>query len=115
MDNLQFQLGHCLAPEDNSMREEGGFAVIKEAIEKLGKKHEEHIQVYGEGNERRLTGLHETASIDTFSWGVANRGASIRVPRDTEKDGKGYLEDRRPASNIDPYAVTAKIVDTTCL
>jgi len=97
------------------MREEGGFAVIKEAIEKLGKKHEEHIQVYGEGNERRLTGLHETASIDTFSWGVANRGASIRVPRDTEKDGKGYLEDRRPASNIDPYAVTAKIVDTTCL
>ncbi|KAF9682040.1 hypothetical protein SADUNF_Sadunf05G0066800 [Salix dunnii] len=86
-----------------SMRNEGGIAVIKKAIEKLGLRHKEHIAAYGEGNERRLTGRHETADIHTFSWGVANRGASIRVGRDTEKEGKGYFEDRRPASNMDPY------------
>ncbi|KAK6146123.1 hypothetical protein DH2020_019992 [Rehmannia glutinosa] len=90
-----------------SMREEGGFEVIKKAILNLSLRHKDHISAYGEGNERRLTGKHETASIDTFSWGVANRGCSIRVGRDTEKNGKGYLEDRRPASNMDPYVVTS--------
>ncbi|CAN0164248.1 unnamed protein product, partial [Discosporangium mesarthrocarpum] len=60
------------------MRKEGGYGAIIEAIEKLGEKHAEHIAAYGEGNERRLTGRHETASIDKFSYGVANRGASIR-------------------------------------
>jgi len=98
-----------------AMREEGGYEVIKQAIEKMSKKHMEHIRVYGEGNERRLTGHHETAPIDKFSWGVANRGCSIRVPRQTEREGKGYLEDRRPASNSDPYTVTAKVFETTCL
>merc|ERR1711985_86367 len=78
-------------------------------------KHEEHIKVYGEGNERRLTGAHETAPITKFSYGVANRGASIRIPRDTEKDKCGYFEDRRPASNMDPHVVTAKIFETSCL
>merc|ERR1711904_311341 len=97
------------------MREAGGYAKIIAAIEKLGKKHEEHIAAYGEGNERRLTGAHETAAIDKFSYGVANRGASIRIPRDTEKAQYGYFEDRRPASNCDPYIVTSKIFDTTCL
>ncbi|KAE8685446.1 Glutamine synthetase cytosolic isozyme 2 [Hibiscus syriacus] len=86
-----------------SMRSDGGYEVIKTAIEKLGLRHKEHISAYGEGNERRLTGRHETADINTFLWGVANRGASIRVGRDTEKSGKGYFEDRRPASNMDPY------------
>ena len=63
-------------------------------------------------NEQRLTGHHETQHIDTFSWGVANRGASIRVPNDVEQnDWKGYLEDRRPASNCDPYKVAALIVE----
>jgi len=95
------------------MREPGGYAKIIAAIEKLGKKHEEHIAAYGEGNERRLTGAHETASIDKFSYGVANRGASIRIPRTSEADGFGYFEDRRPASNMDPYVVTAKIFNTT--
>ena len=71
--------------------------------------------MYGEGNERRLTGKHETADIHTFSWGVANRGASIRVGRETEKNGCGYLEDRRPASNMDPYVVTGKIMETCVL
>jgi glutamine synthetase len=97
------------------MREAGGYAKIIAAIEKLGKKHEEHIAAYGEGNERRLTGAHETASIDKFSYGVANRGASIRIPRTSEADGFGYFEDRRPASNMDPYVVTSKIFKTTIL
>ncbi|EMS46544.1 Glutamine synthetase cytosolic isozyme 1-2 [Triticum urartu] len=98
-----------------SMREAGGYGVIKTAIEKLGKRHAQHIAAYGEGNERRLTGHHETADINTFKWGVADRGASIRVGRDTEKDGKGYFEDRRPASNMDPYVVTSMIAETTLL
>jgi len=98
-----------------AMREEGGYKIILEAIEKLSKKHDEHIALYGEGNEKRLTGKHETASIKTFLYGVANRGASIRIPRDTERENKGYFEDRRPASNCDPYVVTSKIFETTCL
>jgi len=98
-----------------AMREDGGYAVILEAIEKLSKKHKEHIDVYGVDNHQRLTGKHETASMDKFSFGVANRGASIRIPRETEKNQKGYFEDRRPASNIDPYIVTSRIVKTTIL
>ncbi|KAL9316380.1 hypothetical protein ACSQ67_017381 [Phaseolus vulgaris] len=98
-----------------SMRNDGGYEVIKKAITKLEKRHKEHIAAYGEGNERRLTGKHETADINTFIWGVANRGASIRVGRDTEKAGKGYFEDRRPASNMDPYVVTSMIAETTLL
>lgn len=98
-----------------AMREDGGYKVIIEAIEKLAKKHQEHVACYGEGNERRLTGRHETAPISKFSYGVANRGASVRIPRAAEKDGKGYFEDRRPAANMDPYKVTAKIAQTTIL
>ena len=79
------------------MRKEGGYDVIESAIRKLGAKHGEHIAAYGEGNERRLTGKHETADINTFSYGVANRGCSIRIPRSTDADGYGYLEDRRPS------------------
>ncbi|KAM7267359.1 hypothetical protein ACFE04_009525 [Oxalis oulophora] len=98
-----------------SMRSEGGYEVIKKAIEKLGFRHKEHIAAYGEGNEQRLTGENETADIKTFTWGVANRGVSVRVGKDTEKKGKGYLEDRRPASNMDPYVVTSMIAETTLL
>jgi len=94
------------------MREDGGIKEIYKAIYKLGAKHLEHIAVYGEGNDLRLTGKHETASINQFLYGVANRGASIRIGRDTEEDGKGYFEDRRPASNADPYVVTGKIMET---
>jgi glutamine synthetase len=96
-------------------REEGGFKVIEEMMKKLEKKHNEHIAVYGKGNERRLTGHHETAPINKFSYGVANRGCSIRIPRTTSQQKKGYFEDRRPASNMDPYVVTAKIAETTIL
>ncbi|KAL3810724.1 hypothetical protein ACHAXA_008497 [Cyclostephanos tholiformis] len=95
-----------------SMREPGGIEVIKKAIYKLGARHQEHIAVYGEGNELRLTGKFETASIDKFSFGVANRGASVRIGRDTEAEGCGYFEDRRPSSNADPYLVTGKIMAT---
>jgi len=98
-----------------AMREDGGFDAILKAVEKLEKKHDDHIAVYGEGNHRRLTGHHETAPITQFSYGVANRGASIRIPRQAKLEGKGYMEDRRPASNMDPYVVTAKIVQTTVL
>ena len=97
------------------MREEGGYQVILTAIEKLSMKHDEHISVYGAGNEERLTGLHETAHISKFTYGVANRGASIRIPRDTERDRKGYFEDRRPSSECDPYLVTSKLFETCCL
>lgn len=94
------------------MREEGGLEDIKQAIYKLGAKHDEHIAIYGEGNDLRLTGAYETADINTFCYGVANRGASVRIGRDTEAEGKGYFEDRRPSSNADPYLVTGKIFDT---
>jgi glutamine synthetase len=73
----------------------------------------EHIEVYGADNEKRLTGKHETQSIDKFSYGVSDRGASIRIPIATVEGGwKGWLEDRRPASNADPYKVAARIVKT---
>ncbi|CAI0449611.1 unnamed protein product [Linum tenue] len=92
-----------------------GYELIKKAIHKLQLRHADHIAAYGEGNERRLTGGHETAEINTFSWGVADRGASIRVGRKTEKEGRGYFEDRRPSSNMDPYVVTSMIAHTTLL
>ena len=95
------------------MREEGGYPIIIDAIEKLEKNHLKHMKVYGEGNEKRMSGKHETSSYNNFTWGVANRGASIRIPRNTEKDGKGYLEDRRPSANLDPYLVTSIIFETT--
>lgn len=97
------------------MRADGGLKYIHEAIEKLSKRHAEHIAVYGEHNTLRLTGHHETAKITEFRAGVADRGASIRIPSGTAKDGKGYMEDRRPASNIDPYTVSSRICLTTCL
>jgi len=101
------------------MRQKGGIKYIEEAIDKLSKNHSRHIRAYdprgGKDNERRLTGRHETSSIHDFSAGVANRGASIRIPRQVGEDGCGYLEDRRPSSNSDPYAVTEIIVRTTIL
>jgi glutamine synthetase len=101
------------------MRQPGGIAEIERAIEKLQKKHAEHIRAYdpreGKDNERRLTGHFETSSISDFSAGVANRGASVRIPRHCGENKCGYLEDRRPSSNCDPYRVTEMIVLTTVL
>lgn len=94
----------------NKMREEGGIIYIMEGINNLGEKHLESMKIYGLHNEERLTGKHETSSFKDFSYGVANRGASVRIPRDTQKNGCGYFEDRRPSSNMDPYLVTSSIV-----
>ncbi|XP_077483767.1 glutamine synthetase 2 cytoplasmic-like [Amblyomma americanum] len=100
------------------MRQPGGLRHIEQAIEQLSLKHRLHISSYdprgGRDNERRLTGKHETSSIDDFSSGVADRGASVRIPRQVFEDRCGYLEDRRPASNCDPYSVAAAIVATVC-
>ena len=82
---------------------------------KLEKMHKEHIALYGEGNEKRLTGLHETSNMNSFNFKVRSRGCSVRIPVYTEQRGFGYFEDRRPASNIDPYLVSAAMVDTICL
>jgi glutamine synthetase len=97
------------------MRAEGGMKHIEAAMEKLASRHKEHMLVYGEGNDARMTGLHETASYDAFTWGIANRGASCRVNRACAVEGKGYFEDRRPASNADPYQVTGIITETVRL
>jgi len=96
------------------MREAGDEAVFTKVCEEFGKNIERHMSVYGAYNDQRLTGLHETQSIDQFSYGVSDRGASIRIPIGTVEDGwKGRLEDRRTASNADPYKVAAANVKTT--
>lgn len=97
-----------------AMRNDDGMDAIKTAINKLSKKHSEHMSVYGQGNERRLTGMQETSDINTFTYGDCNRSSSIRIPINVKMEGKGYLEDRRPASNIDPYLVCARIIETVC-
>lgn len=94
---------------------ETGMSAIKNAIEALSFKHKEHISVYGDGLAERLTGLHETASIHEFKSGIADRGSSIRIPQPVALKGYGYLEDRRPAANADPYRVSARILETICL
>ncbi|KAI9806757.1 MAG: glutamate--ammonia ligase [Sarcosagium campestre] len=94
------------------MRKPGGMKHIEAAIKKLEGRHKEHLEVYGSDNALRMTGAHETASYDSFNWGVANRGASIRIPRSVGKEGCGYFEDRRPASNGDPYQITGIMVET---
>jgi glutamine synthetase len=84
------------------------------AAEALKKKHDLHIENYGYAIEERLTGLHETASYKTFSYGVSDRGASVRIPWQVAREKKGYIEDRRPNANMDPYVVTRLITDTVC-
>ena len=96
------------------MRDPNGIQHIMEACEKLKENHINHIKVYGTDNDKRLTGIHETSSINDFSYGVADRGSSIRIPLNVFNDGCGYLEDRRPAANLDPYLVTSTIANTLC-
>ena len=96
------------------MRTTGGEEYLMALMQRFSDNHTQHIQSYGEGNDQRLTGEHETQRIDTFSWGVGDRGASIRVPNAMyQNDWVGYIEDRRPASNCDPYQVANLIVKTT--
>ena len=94
------------------MREKGGKQLFDSIFKAFGKNHFKHILEYGSSNEQRLTGKHETQSIDKFSWGVSDRGASIRIPQQTAENWKGYLEDRRPASNADPYRIVGVIEET---
>ncbi len=84
------------------------------AAKALGTKHDLHIKNYGYAIEERLTGLHETAHWSQFRYGVSDRGASVRIPWQVARDKKGYIEDRRPNANMDPYTVTRLIVDTVC-
>ena len=97
-----------------AMRDLGDEAVFTKICENFGRHIERHMSVYGAYNDQRLTGKHETQSIDQFSYGVSDRGASIRIPVSTVVDGwKGRLEDRRTASNADPYKVAAAIIKTS--
>lgn len=98
---------------NSEMRDEGGKDLFDAICESFRAVHKEHIDVYGSDNHLRLTGKHETQSMDKFSYGVSDRGASIRIPVHTANNNwKGYLEDRRPASNADPYKVVVRIVKT---
>lgn len=92
-----------------------GLDFIHEAVDKLSKKHAEHMEVYGLHNDQRMTGAHETARFDRFNSGIANRGASVRIGNDVAREKKGYFEDRRPAANCDPYLVTGMMFKTTVL
>jgi len=94
------------------MRE--NYDAIIAACEALGKRSEEHIRNYGAGIERRLTGLHETAPWTEYNYGVSDRGDSVRIPWQVHQDQKGYIEDRRPNANADPYVVARLITDTVC-
>jgi glutamine synthetase len=95
-----------------AMRE--SYDPIIKACEALGKNADQHVKYYGADIEHRLTGMHETAPWHEFSYGVSDRGASVRIPWQVEIDKKGYIEDRRPNANMDPYVVTRLIVDTVC-
>jgi glutamine synthetase len=95
------------------MREVGGQEYFEALMSAFDEAKDEHIAVYGAENHLRLTGLHETAAIDEFTYGVANRGASVRVPHSFVSSGyRGYLEDRRPNPLADPYAVCGRIIET---
>jgi glutamine synthetase len=103
---------HCNFSND-SIRNTGGKDYIERICDALALAHDEHILEYGSANEQRLTGLHETQSIDKFSYGVSDRGASVRIPISVPaNDWKGYLEDRRPASNADPYRIVSVMIKT---
>lgn len=94
------------------MRE--SYEYVERAAKALGPKHDLHIKNYGDGIERRLTGAHETASYTKFSYGVSHRGASVRIPWQVAVERKGYIEDRRPNANMDPYTVTRLVTETIC-
>jgi glutamine synthetase len=90
------------------------YAACVNAAEALGNNVEEHIENYGSGIKNRLTGQHETCSHEEFKYGVSDRTASIRIPWQVARDQRGYIEDRRPNANCDPYKVTRLITTTVC-
>jgi glutamine synthetase len=94
------------------MRESGGLEIIESCMSKLKDSHNEHISVYGLDNDQRMTGEYETSSINEFSYGYSTRDTSIRIPAQSIVEEKGYFEDRRPASNCDPYLVSSAMLKT---
>jgi glutamine synthetase len=95
------------------IREVGGKGYLETLMKAFEENIPAHIAAYGPDNHLRLTGLHETQAIDKFSYGLSDRGASIRLPVNFVKNGyKGYLEDRRPNSEADPYQVISRILKT---
>jgi glutamine synthetase len=97
-----------------SMREHLDAARVAEICGALEKNIDKHLAVYGKCNHERLTGKHETCSINQFRYGEADRGVSIRIPPGVLQAGKGYLEDRRPAANVDPYEACRVLMETVC-
>jgi glutamine synthetase len=89
-----------------------GWDAIMGCVDALSKHHAEHVAVYGHGLADRLTGHHETCSVNTFKMGERDRGASVRIPDSVCKDRFGYIEDRRPGANADPYEIAARILKT---
>merc|ERR1712091_80432 len=93
-----------------------GLKYIDWMMERLENRHELHMDVYGDDNKARMSGHHETAAFDEFSYAVGNRAASVRIPTEVANaGGKGYIEDRRPASNIDPYVACPLLFETCSL
>ena len=97
------------------MRQEEGLRKIEECIHKLSAKHQEVISVSGKNNHLRLTGIHETSSMDAFTWGIGTRHTSIRIPNGVFKEKKGYFEDRRFAANVNPYLATSLLFKICCI
>ena len=97
-----------------AMREPGGAYHYVQAAEALGERAQLHIENYGADIEKRLTGDHETCSYKEYNYGISDRGASVRIPWQVARAGKGYIEDRRPNANCDPYVVTRLITETVC-
>lgn len=96
-----------------AMRESLGLTIIEQAIKRLSNNHTNHMEHYGEFNRERMSGKHETSSYEKFTFGRANRGASVRIPNETIKNNCGYFEDRRPGANCDPYLVSSLILETS--
>ena len=95
-------------------RGKNGLEYMKNVIfPKLESSHASDIAYYGKDNHKRLTGKHETANIASFSWGIGSRNTSVRIGHETEYNGRGYFEDRRPASNCDPYLVCMLLVNNS--
>ena len=97
------------------MREVGGKDYFEMLFLALKKNHDKHIENYGSENKLRLTGKHETSSMNEFTWGIGTRNTSIRVGNETNINGCGYFEDRRPAANMEPYTVTSLIFERCCI
>lgn len=106
---------HTNFSTSSTRNKECGIQAINAAVERLSMRHEQHIEVYGHGLKERLTGLHETCNISEFKHGVSDRQASIRIPAGVAKNGYGYLEDRRPGANADPYMIATKLIESICL